>query len=121
MFVQQIKQIDSLSYRNRRFTQHAKLLAQFSGIFRPDAAHDHARTVDGYDADALSLFGIDPANVTDDYALYNADEETFSYSFADDASFIVYLGSARRGANRSGFITVVKNSGRRGGAGRWPE
>ena len=73
---------------------------------------DEVIWISGDDADALSLFGIDPANVTDDYALYNADEETFSYSFADDASFIVYLGSARRGANRSGFITVVKNSGK---------
>lgn len=73
---------------------------------------DEVLWVSASDTDALALFGIDPAGVTDDYALYDADEETFSYTFGDSASFIVYLGSARRGANQSGFITVVKNSGK---------
>ena len=73
---------------------------------------DEVLWVDGSDTDALALFGIDPAGVTNGYALYDADEEVFSYSFSDSASFIVYLGGVREGANRSGFITVVKNSGR---------
>lgn len=73
---------------------------------------DEVVWVSGDDADALALFGIDPAGVTDDYALYDADEDSFSYSFSDSATFIVYLGAARRGANRSGFITVVKKDGR---------
>ena len=73
---------------------------------------DEVLWIDGSDTDALTLFGIDPAGVTNGYALYDADEEVFSYSFSDSASFIVYLGGVREGANRSGFITVVKNSGR---------
>ena len=73
---------------------------------------DEVLWVDGSDTDALALFGIDPAGVTNGYALYDADEEVFSYSFSDSASFIVYLGGVREGANRSGFITVVKNSGK---------
>lgn len=73
---------------------------------------DEVVWVSGSDADALALFGIDPAGVSDDYALYDPDEETFSYSFADDASFLVYLDGVKKGANRSGFITVVKNSGK---------
>lgn len=68
--------------------------------------------VDGTDTDALALFGIDPESVYDDYTLYDADETPFSYEIGESATFIVYLDAVRSGANRSGFITFAKKSGK---------
>lgn len=84
--------------------------AVVDGVSYLDA--DEVVRVDASDTYARKLFGIDPEDVSDGYALYDGDPETFSYEISDSATFIVYLDGVRKGANLSGFATVVKNSGK---------
>lgn len=69
--------------------------------------------VDGNDTDALTLFGIDPATVTDDYALYDADPTPFLYSIDESGKFSVCADTASKTVDYSGLKAALagKTSG----------
>lgn len=73
---------------------------------------DEVIWVSGDDTDALKLFGIDPATVTDDYALYDADATPFLYSIDENGSFRVVSGDGSKTVDFKGLKTAMAASGR---------
>lgn len=72
---------------------------------------DQVIWVDGNDADALALYGIDPASVSDDYAIYDSDNEYYEYTIAANGSFTIISDGKKTSTDADGLQQAAYRSG----------